>query len=135
MRRPFGKLVEDNDPPLDLTPMLDVVFILLIFFVVTSSFVRESGIDVNKPDAKTATPKEKADIFVAINHHNEIWIDKRNVDARALTSVLERMRADNPGSGMVIQADKNSTNAKLVKVMDAARAVGIFDIAIATDPK
>lgn len=133
MRRPFGKFTEEQESPIDLTPMLDVVFILLIFFIVTASFVKESGIEVNKPEAQTAVKKELANIFVAINEHDEIWIDKRQVDVRALRAIIERLNAENPQSSIVIQADKRSTNEKLVKVMDAARQAGIYNIAIAAN--
>ena len=131
MRRPFGKFTEEQESPIDLTPMLDVVFILLIFFIVTASFVKESGIEVNKPQAQTAVKRELANIFIAINQHDEIWIDKRQVDVRALRAIIERLHAENPQSSIVIQADKHSTNEKLVNVMDAARQAGIYNIAIA----
>lgn len=133
MRRPFGKFVEEEESPIDLTPMLDVVFILLIFFIVTASFVKESGIDVNKPQAQSAVQKELANIFIAINEHDEIWIDKRKADVRSLRAIIERLNAENPQSSIVIQADKRSTNEKLVHVMDAARQAGIYNIAIAAD--
>ncbi len=131
MRRPFGKFTEEQESPIDLTPMLDVVFILLIFFIVTASFVKESGIEINKPEAQTAVKRELANIFIAINEHDEIWIDKRRVDVRALRAIIERLHAENPQSSIVIQADKQSTNEKLVNVMDAARQAGIYNIAIA----
>ena len=133
MRRPFGKFVEEEDSPIDLTPMLDVVFILLIFFIVTASFVKESGIEVNKPQAQSAVKKELASIFIAINEHDEIWIDKRKADVRSLRAIIERLNAENPQSSIVIQADKRSTNEKLVLVMDAARQAGIYNIAIAAE--
>lgn len=133
MRRPFGKFVVEEEAPVDLTPMLDVVFILLIFFVVTASFVKESGIDVNKPQAQTAVQKELANIFIAINERDEIWIDKRQVDVRSLRAIIERLKAENPQSSIVIQADKHSTNEKLINVMDAARQAGIYNIAIAAN--
>ncbi|MDX1694911.1 MAG: biopolymer transporter ExbD [Ketobacteraceae bacterium] len=131
MRRPFGKFTEEQESPIDLTPMLDVVFILLIFFIVTASFVKESGIEINKPEAQTAVKRELANIFIAINEYDEIWIDKRQVDVRALRAIIERLHAENPQSSIVIQADKKSTNEKLVNVMDAARQAGIYNIAIA----
>ena len=133
MRRPFGKFVEEEESPIDLTPMLDVVFILLIFFIVTASFVKESGIEVNKPQAQSAVQKELANIFIAINEHDEIWIDKRKADVRSLRAIIERLYAENPQSSVVIQADKRSTNEKLVHVMDAARQAGIYNIAIAAN--
>ncbi len=131
MRRPFAKLVQEEDSAIDMTPMLDVVFILLIFFIVTASFVKESGIEVNKPQAASAVKKERANIFIAINQNDEIWIDKHRVDERALSGIIERLHAENPQGSIVIQADKKSTNDKLVKVMDAARRVGVYNISIA----
>ena len=121
----------DEDSEVNLTPMLDVVFIMLIFFIVTASFVKESGIDVNRPDAQTAEKKEQGNILVAISPNNQIWIDKRQVDVRALRANIERLKAENPQGAVVIQADKDSKNGLLVKVMDAARLAGIKNVSIA----
>jgi biopolymer transport protein ExbD len=121
----------DEDSEINLTPMLDVTFIMLIFFIVTSSFVKESGIDVNKPAAATAERKERGNILVAITEAGEIWIDKRPVDVRAVRANIERLHAENPQGGVVIQADANSKNGLLVKVMDAAREAGVYDVSIA----
>lgn len=131
MRRPFYRVTEEDDTVIDMTPMLDIVFIMLIFFVVTASFVKEPGIDINKPQAKTASVKEAANIKIAINEFDEIWIDKRRVDVRAVRPLLERLHIENPQGALIIQADKKSTNNKLVQVMDAARQVGIAAISIA----
>ena len=111
--------------------MLDVTFIMLIFFIVTSSFVKEAGIDVSKPAAVTAEVKERGNILVAITEQGEIWIDKRPVDPRAVRANIERLHAENPQGSVVIQADKNSRNELLVIVMDAAREAGVFDVSIA----
>ena len=111
--------------------MLDVVFIMLIFFIVTASFVKESGIDVNRPEAATAVKKERANILVAISDTGEIWINKRQIDIRAVQANIERLKAENPQGSVVIQADKKSTTDTLIKVMDAARAAGVFDVSIA----
>lgn len=135
MRRPFAKFVQEEESGVDLTPMLDVVFILLIFFIVTASFVKESGIDVNRPQAATAQQQERATIFIGINDSDEIWINKRRVDERSLQGVIQRLYAENPQGAIVIQADKASTNDKLVRVMDAARQVGIYNISIATESR
>ena len=89
-------LVEEEEATIDMTPMLDVVFIMLIFFIVTASFVKESGIDVNRPEASTAVKKDRANILVAISANNEIWINKRRVDVRAVQANIERLRAENP---------------------------------------
>ena len=111
--------------------MLDVVFIMLIFFIVTASFVKESGIDINKPAAATAERKERGNILVAITESGQIWIDKRPVDPRAVRANIERLHAENPQGSVVIQADKNSKNGQLVTVMDAAREAGVFNVSIA----
>ncbi len=127
-------LLEDEDETaVDLTPMLDVVFIMLIFFIVTASFVKESGIDVNRPNAATAERKEKGNILVAISEDNQIWIDRRQVDPRALRANIERMHAENPNAAVVIQADEESKNKLLVLVMDAARSAGVKNVSIAAE--
>lgn len=122
---------EDEEAQVDLTPMLDVVFILLIFFIVSTSFVKESGIDVSRPSARTAKAKESAHILIAINENNDIWIQQRQVDLRAVRSNVERLKAESPEGGVVIQADKGSETNTLIEVMDQVKMAGIEDIAIA----
>ena len=131
MRRPFAHVTEDDDTNIDMTPMLDIVFIMLIFFVVTASFVKETGIDINRPQAKTAITKETANIKIAIDSDDVIWIDRHQVDERSVRPLLERMHMENPQGGLIVQADRRSTNEKLVQVMDAARQAGISSISIA----
>lgn len=132
MRAPLGNLFqEDEAEEINMTPMLDVVFIMLIFFIVTASFVKEAGIDVNRPEAATAVKKERANILVAISEQGEIWINKRQVDVRAVQANIERLKAENPQGSVVIQADKKATTETLIKVMDASRAAGVFDVSIA----
>jgi len=113
--------------------MLDVTFIMLIFFIVTASFVKESGMDVNRPDAATAVVKPMGNILVAITPSGQIWIDKRQVDVRALRANLERLHAENPQGQVVIQADEESKNGLLVAVMDAAKLAGIENVSIAAE--
>src|SRR5690554_21557 len=132
MKQHFINLMDEEETQIDMTPMLDVVFILLIFFIVTALFVKESGIDVNRPEAATAVQKDRANILVAISDSGEIWINKRQVDARAVQANIERLYAENPQGSVVIQADKKATTETLIKVMDAARAAGVFDVSIAT---
>ncbi len=122
---------QDEKEEIDMTPMLDVVFILLIFFIVTASFVKEAGIDVNRPEAATAVKKERANILVAISDKGDIWINKRKVDVRSVQANIERLKAENPQGTVVIQADKKSTTDTLIKVMDSARAAGVYDVSIA----
>jgi biopolymer transport protein ExbD len=124
---------DDDENEINLTPMLDVVFIMLIFFIVTASFIKEAGIDVNRPDAPTAERQEDANILIAISANDEIWIDRRLIDPRAVRANIERLHAENPKGSVVIQADKQSTNEALVTVMDASRAAGVYNISIAAE--
>ncbi|MCB1616963.1 MAG: biopolymer transporter ExbD [Pseudomonadales bacterium] len=122
---------ENNDAELDMTPMLDIVFIMLIFFIVTTSFVKESGITVNTPNAQSAQKQENANIFIGISEEGEIWIDSRQVDPRAIRTVVARLHAENPEGAVVIQSDSQSATEHLVTVMDQVRLAGIDRIAIA----
>jgi biopolymer transport protein ExbD len=128
---PFAKLFEEEEAEVNMTPMLDVVFILLIFFIVTATFVKEAGIDVNRPEATTAVKKEKANILIAISDKGEVWINKRRIDVRAVEANVQRLKAENPQGTVVIQADKKATTDVLIKVMDGARAAGVYDVSIA----
>lgn len=132
MRRLLARATADEDESsIDITPMLDVVFIMLIFFIVTATFVKEAGIDVNRPDAATAVKQEKANILVAIDAKNQVWIDRRMIDIRVVRPNIERLHAENPQGSVVIQADKESKTDTLIQVMDAARSAGVFNVAIA----
>jgi biopolymer transport protein ExbD len=124
---------QEEESEINLTPMLDVVFIMLIFFIVTASFIKEAGIDVNRPDAATAFKQEDAAILIAISGNDEIWIDRREVDPRAVRGNIERLHAENPKGSIVIQADEESTNEMLVIVMEAAKHAGVSNIAIASE--
>jgi biopolymer transport protein ExbD len=134
MRRGFSNLTPQADEgEIDITPMLDVVFIMLIFFIVTASFVKESGIEVNRPDASTSTAKPRANILIAISDTGEIWINKRKVDESQVRANIERMHAENPQGTVVIQADEEAKTRLLVAVMDAARQAGVYDVSLATE--
>jgi biopolymer transport protein ExbD len=122
-----------SESEVNLTPMLDVVFIMLIFFIVTASFVKESGIEISRPGASTATRKEKGNILVAITANDQIWMNRRQVDPRALRANIERMHAENPQGSVIIQADVQAKTGLLVKVMDAARAAGVKSVSLAAD--
>ena len=116
---------------INLTPMLDVVFIMLIFFVVTTSFVKESGVDVNRPSAETAQRQERGNIMVAIRPNGEIWIDGRAVDIRAVRAHIERLQAEHPEGEVVIQGDRHAQIGLLVRVMDQIRLAGVANVSIA----
>ena len=123
----------EEDAGIDLTPMLDIVFIMLIFFIVTTSFVKESGVDVTRPQAATAERQEQGNILVAIRENGEVWIDRRQVDLRAVRANIERLHAENPEGAVVIQADRDSRTGLLVRVMDQVRLAGVSNISIAAD--
>ena len=133
MRKNLFQNVEEEEAEINITPMLDVVFIILIFFIVTASFVKESGLEVNRPDAPTAVKKENANILVAIGASNEIWINRRRIDPRAVRANIERMHAENPEGAVIIQADKKAFTETLVLVMDSARQAGVFNVSIAAE--
>ena len=122
---------EGSDSEINLTPMLDVVFIMLIFFLVTATFVKEAGLPLNQPEASKTPEQPASSILIAVSDKNEIWIDRRLIDPHAVRANVERLRAENPQATVVIQADKRSHNDTLVQVMNAAREAGIYDIALA----
>ncbi len=129
-RHQFKPTEEENE--VNLTPMLDVVFIMLIFFIVTASFVKESGIDVTRPDANQQQQEsKKRSILISIPSTNEVWIQKRRVDVRAVRANIERLLAENPESGVVIQAAESAENGTFVRVLDQARMAGAANVSIA----
>ena len=123
----------DEDSDINLTPMLDVVFIMLIFFIVTATFIKQAGIEIIRPEALTATQKPTVSVLVAISANGDIWIDKKRVDASAVRANIERIHAENPKGGLVVQSDRQAKSSKLLAVLEAARAAGITEVAIATD--
>ena len=131
MKQFFNQTQVEEESEINITPMLDVVFIMLIFFIVTATFVKEAGIDVNRTDAATAVKKENANILIAIGANNDIWIDRRMVDVRSVRPNIERLHAENPQGSVVIQADKDSKTDTLIQVMDASRQAGVFNVSIA----
>jgi biopolymer transport protein ExbD len=126
---------EEEETEINLTPMLDVVFIMLIFFIVTASFIKEAGIDVQRPLAEHLDAKPKANILVAISSDNEIWIDNKSIDFRAVKVEFERLLSENPEGSVVIQADKDAYTETVVLVADAARQANILRVSISGKPK
>ena len=126
---------QEEDTAIDMTPMLDIVFIMLIFFIVTATFVKESGIDVTRPDAETAVKQSRVGILIALRNNNEVWINRRQIDLAAVRANVERMHAENPQGGAVIQADKDAQTGTLIEVMDQVRLAGVGSISIAAEEK
>ena len=133
MRRKRVRHGEDAD--IDITPMLDIVFIMLIFFIVTATFVKESGIDVTRPDAETAVKQNRVAILIAIRDNNEDWINRRQVDLASVRANVEKLHAENPQGGAVIQADREAETGVLVEIMDQVRLAGVGAISIAAEER
>jgi len=124
---------ESEDHGIDLAPMLDFVLNLLIFFIITTSFIKEAGVTVVRPDATTAEHRESGNILIAIRENGDIWMDRKKVDLRQVNILIERLHIERPDDTAVIVADKNSSAEVLAQVMDAVRSGGIRDVSIAAN--
>lgn len=122
---------ESGETGIDLAPMLDFVLNLLIFFIITTSFVKEAGVEVTRADAETAVHREKGNILIAIRPNGEIWMDRQQVDIRGVRPLIERLHVERPDDTVIIVADKASRTGLLASVMDAVRAGGIPEVAVA----
>jgi biopolymer transport protein ExbD len=125
---------ESEDTGIDLAPMLDFTINLLIFFIITTSFIKEAGITVFKPDAVTAENRESGNLLIAIAENGDIWMDRQRVDMRELRTMIERLHIERPDDSVVIIADRESSAGVVAEVMDEVRLGGIRDISIAADP-
>ncbi|MEN8721453.1 MAG: biopolymer transporter ExbD [Alphaproteobacteria bacterium] len=115
----------DDDSELDMTPMLDIVFIMLIFFIVTATFVKEQGLDVTRPDnQETQVKKDRPGILISLNGQGQVWVNKRKIDVRSVRANVERLLAENPEGSVVIRAENETEVDVLVQVMDQARSAG-----------
>ena len=134
MRRSLiSQAVEEAEEP-NITPMLDVVFILLIFFIVTANFIKDPGLEINRPDSETAEITENAAILIAIGPAGEIYMEGRRIDVRQVKANVIRLMAENPQGAVVMQADEKATAEKIIAVMDEVREAGVIDISIASEP-
>src|SRR5690606_8545314 len=122
---------ESEDHGIDLAPMLDFVLNLLIFFIITTSFIKEAGVTVVRPDATTAEHRESGNILIALRANGEIWMDRRRVDMREVRGMIERLHVERPDDTAVIVADRASSAGLLAQVMDEVRQGGITDVSVA----
>ncbi len=122
---------EEEEAAIDMTPMLDIVFIMLIFFIVTTVFVKEAGIEVNKPEASQAFLHKNANIFIAVTEDGSVWMNKSEVAVDSVRATLERLLTEQPTDYVFIQADIKAKHGVVVKVMDQVKAAGIDRIAVA----
>ncbi|MBT8064532.1 MAG: biopolymer transporter ExbD [Gammaproteobacteria bacterium] len=130
MRRRHG---HQDDTEINITPMLDIVFIMLIFFIVTTSFVKEAGIDVSRPTASTSEQKTKGNIMIAIRENGDVWMNKRRIEVEAVRANVEVAHAENPEGSVVIIADRSSETGTLVEVMDQVKLAGVEAISVAAE--
>ncbi|AGV18167.1 MULTISPECIES: ExbD/TolR family protein [Vibrio] len=134
MKRRYSSDSSD-ETAIDMTPMLDIVFIMLIFFIVTTSFVKEAGLEVNRPTASSAQTVKKGNIMVAVGAAGDVWVDKRRIEVDAVRANIERLRAESPDGAVVIQADTEANAGVVVKVMDQIKMAGVESISIAATNK
>ncbi len=128
----FGEQ-ESEDHGIDLAPMLDFVLNLLIFFIITTSFIKEAGVTVVKPTATTAENRESGNILIAIRENGEIWMDRKRVDIRQVRTNIEKLHIERPDDTAVILADQAAPASMLARVMDEVRAGGIREVSVAAD--
>lgn len=132
MRQRLNLDMNGNDAEIDMTPMLDIVFIMLIFFIVSTSFVREAGVEIERPVSDTSEVQENQGVMLAITAQDEIWLDRQSVDIRMIRPTLERLKVEQPDLGVMIQADRDARTGLLVRVMDQVKLSGIEQVAVAT---
>jgi biopolymer transport protein ExbD len=119
---------------MNITPLIDMVFILLIFFAVNASFVKEAGVEIERPSARSAVTQEQANIMIAVTENGEVWVDRQRVDPRSVRGHVERLHAENPEGAVVILADDESQTGLVIEVLDQARLAGVENVAVAATP-
>ncbi len=127
----YSRGARSRKSEINMTPLIDMVFILLIFFIVTTSFVRESGVDVQRPSAQSAQTKEKANVLLGLTSEGRIFVEGRELDIRSVRAYMERFLAETPDGSVVIVADKQSMTGNAVQVLDQCRLAGVKNISIA----
>ncbi|WP_405224240.1 ExbD/TolR family protein [Lentisalinibacter sediminis] len=125
----------EEETEINITPMLDIVFIMLIFFIVTTSFVKETGIEPTRPQAETAEARPRGNILIGVDQTGDIWINKREVEVNQIRQIVEDALTENPESSAVIIADQESPTGTLIDIMDQVRLGGVVDISVAAEPE
>ena len=127
------KHAHTEEADINITPMLDIVFIMLIFFIVTTSFTKETGVSIIKPVAGQAAAIQNGTILIGVRPNDDIWMEKRQVELREVRQMVERARAENPEGSVVIVADKGSRIGTLAQVMDQVKMAGVQGISISAE--
>jgi biopolymer transport protein ExbD len=125
---------ESGPTAMNITPLIDMVFILLIFFAVNASFIKEAGVEIERPSARSAVTQEQANIMIAVTENGEVWVDRQRVDPRSVRGHVERLHAENPEGAVVILADDKSQTGLVIEVLDQARLAGVDNVAVAATP-
>ncbi len=125
---------ESGPTAMNITPLIDMVFILLIFFAVNASFIKEAGVDIERPSARTAVTQQQANIMIAVTENDEVWVDRQRVDPRSVRGHVERLHAENPEGAVVILADDKSKTGLVIEVLDQTRLAGVENVAVAATP-
>ena len=133
MRRRVSASHAPAGDDINVTPLMDIVFIMLIFFIVTSTFVKEPGVEINRPEAQTAKIRKLASILIAVDAENKIWIDKDEVPIDTVRTVVQQLKQENPKGTAVVQVDRNADSRYLVEVLNQVKAAGIEDVAVSTE--
>jgi biopolymer transport protein ExbD len=123
---------DSGDAEINMAPLIDMIFILLIFFLVTATFVRESGVEIKRPEAASAEAKDAAGIFIAVTQDGDIFVDKNRVDLRSIRGIVEQFLLENPSGAVMLEADRNSITGRMVQVLDQCRMAGAENIAVST---
>lgn len=126
---------QGEEAEINITPMLDIVFIMLIFFIVTTSFIKETGIDPRRPEAETAESRQRGNILIGISENDQIWMQKKQIDLGQIRPLVEAAKAENPESSVVIIADEEASTGVLIDIMDQIRAVGVENVSVAAEPQ
>ena len=125
----------EEETEINITPMIDIVFIMLIFFIVTTSFVKETGIDPTRPEAETASVRARSNILIGVTEQGDIWFNKNQIELTAVRQRVEEATAENPESSAVIIADEGAPTGVVIDIMDQIRLGGVIDIAVAAEPE
>lgn len=131
MNRKLSGLRRNRAVEINMAPLIDMIFILLIFFIVTTSFVKESGVDVQRPKAASAVTQQKTNVIIAVTKEGQVFMDGRSVDIRSVRGLMERFLAETPEGSVVIAADENSRTGEVIRVLDACRLAGVQQISVA----
>jgi biopolymer transport protein ExbD len=123
-----------DETEVNITPMLDIVFIMLIFFIVTTSFIRETGIDPQRPEAATAGAQDRGNILIGVAANDQVWMDNRAVELDAVRQMVEQARNESPESTVVIIADEHASTGVVIDLMDQVRLAGVLNISVAAQP-